>query len=86
MAKEIERVGIPVALITALELLALHHGANRVVKGVAIPHPCGEPEASAEDDLKVRRTIIDLALEALQTEIVEPKVFARDFGVYTAKL
>ena len=86
MAKEIERVGIPVVLVTALELLSLHHGVNRIVKGVAIPHPCGEPGATAEDDLKIRKLMMELALEVLQTSVEGPQVFARDFGVYTAKL
>jgi len=50
-------------------------GANRIVPGVAIPHPVGNPEAGPEEDKKVRRKLVLRALKALQTEIFEQTIF-----------
>jgi len=35
--------GIPVALITAMTMVGKQIGTNRVVNGIKIPHPCGDP-------------------------------------------
>ena len=43
MSKEIERRGIPVALISAITPLPIAVGANRIIGGRAIPHPVGDP-------------------------------------------
>ena len=43
LEKEIERVGIPAVLITALIPTAKTVGANRAVQGVAITNPVGNP-------------------------------------------
>jgi glycine reductase len=68
MAVEIERRGLPVAMISALPPVALELGANRVVRGVKIPHPCGE-ERSARDE------IVSRALDALATPVDRPTIF-----------
>jgi glycine reductase len=50
-------------------------GANRVVTGTKIPHPCGDPNLPQENDQALRREIIKCALNALQTDVEEPTIF-----------
>jgi glycine reductase len=75
IAKEIERVNIPVAVITAISLLVKQTGASRVVAGVKVPNPCGDPELPPESDRALRKELISCALDALQAEIKEPTLF-----------
>jgi glycine reductase complex component B subunit gamma len=75
MAVEMERRGLPVAMISALPPVALELGANRVVRGVKIPHPVGEPNADPERDTAVRMEIVERALKALATPIERPTIF-----------
>lgn len=75
MAVEIERRGLPVAMISALPPVALELGANRVVRGVKIPHPVGEPNADPERDAAVRLEIVQRAIQALATRIESPTIF-----------
>ena len=70
-----ERRGLPVAMISALPPVALELGANRVVRGVKIPHPVGEPNADPERDAAVRLEIVQRALRALATRIESPTIF-----------
>ena len=53
-------------------------GVNRVVKGVKIPHPCGDPSLLAQADLNLRREIVICSLSALQTDVGGPTVFVPD--------
>jgi len=79
MTREIERVAqIPVAQIATIVPIMLTVGANRIVPGVAIPHPVGNPEAGPEEDKKTRRKDVLRALKALQTEISEQTIFDSD--------
>jgi len=79
MTREIERVAqIPVAQIATIVPIMLTVGANRIVPGVAIPHPVGNPEAGLEEDKKTRRKLVRRALKALQTEISEQTIFDSD--------
>ena len=64
LAKEIERAGIPTVFVTSLPTIATMVGANRIVRGPAITHPCGLEPAE-------RRRIVERALEMLETD-VEP--------------
>ena len=75
MAKAIEKTGIPVALITALTTLAEDVGAPRIVQGVRIPHPCGNPTLPSERDQEMRKRILLTALKALQTAVQESTIF-----------
>jgi len=78
MVKEIERAGIPVVHICTVVPISLTVGANRIVPAVAIPHPLGNPVLSPEEEKKLRRKIVERALEALQTEVEDQTVFERD--------
>jgi glycine reductase len=44
-------------------------GANRVVRGVAIPTPVGKPDEEPEGEYALRKALFELALKALSTEI-----------------
>ena len=63
------------AFITTLTVIAKSTGVNRIVAGVAIPHPCGNPDLSDEDDRALRRDIVKTALDALQTDVDGPTIF-----------
>ena len=75
ISKEIERAGIPAAFITAMTKIATQTKTNRVITGVRIPHPCGDPTLPPEADFALRRKIVECALEAVQTEVDSPTVF-----------
>ncbi len=75
MVKEIERTGIPVVHVCTVVPISLTVGANRIVPAIAIPHPFGNPALSAEDEKKLRRSIVEKALNALTVEVEEQTVF-----------
>jgi betaine reductase len=78
IARQIEKMGIPVVLITAMTMMAKQLGVNRIVSGTKIPHPCGDPTLTAEADRDLRREILKCALKALQTDVSSPLVFVPD--------
>ena len=69
LGKEIERAGTPTVLITALPTIATMVGANRTVRGIAVTNPAGEPALGADDELALRRRIVERALEMLATDV-----------------
>lgn len=75
MTKEIERAKLPIVCITALDAMAKQVSINRIVRGVAIPHTCGDPHLPPEEDKRLRREIVSTALKALQTSVTEPTIF-----------
>jgi betaine reductase len=75
ISKELDRAGFPVAIISAMYPVAEQVGASRIVKAVAIPHPCGDPSLSAELDGQLRREIVSTALKALESEVKSSTVF-----------
>ena len=78
IAREIEKEGMPVAHITAMSMMAKQLGVNRVVNGVKVPHPCGNPILSIEDDKALRREILKCAVAAIQTDVSRPTIFVPD--------
>lgn len=69
---------MPVAFITAMSMMAKQLGANRVVTGTKIPHPCGDPSLPPEADKALRRKIVNCALTALQSDVDGPTIFVPD--------
>ena len=69
---------MPVALITAMTMIAKQIGANRVVTGTKILHPCGDPNLPPQSDRALRREIVKNAFIALETDVSEPTVFVPD--------
>ena len=53
-------------------------GANRIVPSVAIPHPLGDPALGPEEELALRRGLLEAALRALTTPIDEQALFESD--------
>jgi glycine reductase len=75
MVKEIERAGLPVVHICTVTPISMTVGANRIVPAVAIPHPLGNPALSADEEKKLRRSIVEKALKALATPVDGQTVF-----------
>jgi len=75
MAKEIERAGLPCAHVCSIIPISKTVGANRIVPSVAIPYPLGDPSKSPEEEQRIRRRLLERALEALSTTIAEQTVF-----------
>lgn len=49
-------------------------GANRMVLGTKIPHPCGDPNLNEAADQIIRRKIIESSLSLLQTDVTSSTV------------
>lgn len=75
MAKELERAGLPTALITSLPAVALAAGANRIVYGSGVMHPTGDPTRPSEDERAWREQVVATAIKALETPIETAQVF-----------
>ena len=75
MVKEIERVGVPAVQICTIVPIALTVGANRIVPGVAIPHPTGNPKVCREEEVEIRKSLLRKAFDALSTRIEKQTVF-----------
>lgn len=61
--------------IATIVPIMLTVGANRIVPGVAIPHPVGDPWKGIEGDRAVRRELLERALKAIMTPVDEQTVF-----------
>ena len=78
MTREIENAaGIPVVQIATIVPIMLTVGTNRIVPGVAIPHPAGKPELGPEVDRDARKELIMRAFAAMQTPITEQTIFEK---------
>jgi glycine reductase len=54
---------------------ALAFGAFRIIPGLSITYPLGDPSVPPSREKEVRRTIVLKALESLQSRILEKQVF-----------
>ena len=77
MATTIEKTGIPVAHITTMTPIAAMVGSNRIIPGAGVIHPLGDADLNPEDEKVLRRNIVQKALEALQMDLTEQKLFPR---------
>lgn len=73
--KEIERYGIPIVHLCTIIPISQAVGANRIVPGVAIPYPLGNPDKTPEEEKAIRRKLVETAIKALQTEVETQTVF-----------
>ncbi|MBI3827492.1 MAG: hypothetical protein HY294_15980 [Candidatus Rokubacteria bacterium] len=62
--------------MSALDALAKSIGSNRIVRGKAITSVGGDPALSRDDGRRFRKRPVMKALEALQTPVEAPTVFA----------
>ena len=77
ITRELERAGLPTAHICTMTPVALMAGSNRIIPGSGVVHPVGDADLDARAEKNLRRTIIESALRALQTELQEQKIFPR---------
>ena len=56
--------------------VAVMVGANRIVPAAGIIHPLGNAELPPDEEKTLRRRIVEKALQALQTDVAQPTVFA----------
>jgi glycine reductase len=75
MTKEIERVGIPIVQMANLVTIAETVGANRIVPTISIPYPLGDPNTTKEEQWKLRRHRVEVAINTLASEIEETTIF-----------
>jgi len=68
---------MPVSHVCTMTPVALMVGSNRIIPGSGIVHPVGNADLDPKAEKALRRAIVDRALEALQTELTEQKVFPR---------
>jgi betaine reductase len=50
-------------------------GSNRIVSGNKIVNPVGNADLNLEDEKEFRRSIVERALKALQTDLGEQTLF-----------
>ena len=75
MTREIEKAGITIVQMANLLPVALTVGVNRLVPTISIPYPLGDPATPPEEQYKLRHHRVGVALDALTTDINEPRVF-----------
>jgi len=64
----LEKAGIPTVQITSALPVAKMIGANRLVLGNGIVHVVGDANVSADEEKKLRRQLIEKALDALRCD------------------
>ncbi len=75
MVKEIERAGMTVVHACSIVPISLTVGGNRIVPTIAIPHPFGDPHLAGPEEKALRRSLVEKALQALETPIGGQTVF-----------
>ncbi len=75
MAREIERLGLPTVLFSAMPAIPVAFGAPRIIPAKAIRHPLGDPDRSPERERQLRRAMVEVGLRALQTPCDRPTLF-----------
>ena len=78
MVKGIEKYGIPVVHMATVVPISKTIGANRIIPGIGIPYPLGDPTQGEEDSKKIRKKMVRRALKALQMDVTEQTVFEKD--------
>jgi glycine reductase len=63
--KELEKAGIPAALICTLTRIADTVGAHRIIPALGIPHPLGDPRLPLIEEKKARKKLVAQALALL---------------------
>jgi glycine reductase len=66
---------MPVAHMASIVPISKSVGANRIIPTVAIPHPLGNPALPREEEVAVRRQLVEKALLALAADVSDQTVF-----------
>ena len=61
-------------------------GVNRILTGVAVPNPVGDPSLTPDQEKILRRKIVDKALEMLQTDYEKSTVVTMVTSLCTVDL
>jgi glycine reductase complex component B subunit gamma len=64
--------------VTALPTIAQMVGTNRILRGVSITHPTGDPGLAAGDEHDLRVRIVRRALEMLTAEVDPATIWELD--------
>lgn len=75
ISKELDRVNIPNAVITAFTSIAYNVGTNRIIFGGNFTNPVGNPNLPIDREKYYRRNILLKALDAISMEVTEPTIF-----------
>ena len=75
MARELERVGIATAHVCTMVNVSKDMGGNRIVLSRSVLHPTGDPELPHDEEVELRKRIVDNALKSIYTEIEEARIF-----------
>ena len=78
MVKGIEKYGIPVVHMATVVPISLTIGANRIIPGVGIPYPLGDPTQGEVDSKNIRRKMVKIDLKVLKTPVTGQTVFEKD--------
>jgi glycine/betaine/sarcosine/D-proline reductase family selenoprotein B len=66
MVREMERLGLPTVLFSAIPAIPMAFGAPRIIAAKAIRHPLGDPERPPERERQLRREMVEEGLRMLQ--------------------
>jgi len=77
ISKELERAGIPTAQITTMAPIARMVGSNRIIPGGGIVHPVGNAELDRDEEKRLRRVLVELALNAMEERLQAQKLYPR---------
>jgi len=75
MVKAIEAQGIPAVHICTIVPISQTVGANRILPGVAIPYPTGNPYLTRNEEVAMRKKMLLTALKALSENIDSQTIF-----------
>ncbi len=64
--------------VTALPTIAQMVGANRILRGVSIAHPTGDPSLSVGDEHALRERMVGRALDMLASDVGPGTVWERE--------
>jgi glycine reductase len=68
-------MGIATVFVTALPTIASMVGANRILHGVSITSPAGDPSRAPADERRFRRRLVERALEMLAAPVAPRTVW-----------
>jgi glycine reductase len=57
--------------------VALMVGSNRIIPGSGIVHPVGNADLDPPEEKRLRRAVVERALEALREHLDEQRLFER---------
>jgi betaine reductase len=66
---------MPTVIITALPSIAAASGANRILRGVSITTPVGDPSLTAREERDLRHRLFRRALEMLASDVAPGTVW-----------